>query len=82
VQVQVTDRCVGCGACAQDVCFVDAIQMVESEDQTVRAQIGEGCVGCGRCVDVCPQQAIELLGAEGSFVEQAIARISPSIDVT
>ena len=80
VQVQVTDRCVGCGACTRDVCFVDAIQMVESEDQTVRAQIGEVCVGCGRCVDVCPQHAIELLCAEG--VEQAIARISPSIDVT
>jgi NAD-dependent dihydropyrimidine dehydrogenase PreA subunit len=82
VQVRVTDRCVGCGACTQDVCFVDAIQMVELEHQAVRAQIGEGCVGCGRCVDVCPQQAIELLDAEGPLVEQAIARISPSIDIT
>jgi ferredoxin len=77
VEVRVTDACVGCGACAQDVCFVDAIQIVDG-----RAQIGEGCVGCGRCVDVCPVNAIEVLGTDGPFVEQAIARLSPSVDVT
>jgi ferredoxin len=102
VQVTVTDRCVGCGACTQNVCFVDAISMVAPkerasvpqthkeqtheeqmhEEETLRARVGESCVGCGRCVDVCPQQAIELSGANNGFVEQAIARITPSIDVT
>lgn len=77
VQVCVTDDCVGCGACTRDVCFVDAISM-----QDGRAQIGESCVGCGRCVDVCPQHAIKLSGVNGEFVDQAIARISPSVDVT
>ena len=77
VRVDVTDRCVGCGACARDVCFVDAIQMHDR-----RAQIGESCVGCGRCVDVCPQQAIEISGTDGPFVDQAIARISSSVDIT
>jgi ferredoxin len=77
VQVSVTDRCVGCGACTRDVCFVDAIQMVDGT-----AQIGNGCVGCGRCIEVCPHEAIEISGIEGPIVERAIARISPSVDVT
>ena len=40
------------------------------------------CKGCGRCIEACPQQAIEISGIEGSFVERAIARIVPSVDVT
>jgi ferredoxin len=90
VEVRVTERCVGCGACTGDVCFVNAIHLVSSPDVASgtgaaggqRAEIGEGCVGCGRCVEVCPHDAIELTGADGAFVEQAIARISPSVDVT
>jgi ferredoxin len=82
VRVSVTDRCVGCGACARGVCFVDAIRLDASTEQTSRAQIGESCVGCGRCVEICPHQAIEVSGTDGPFVEQAIARISPSVDVT
>jgi ferredoxin len=77
IEVRVTDRCVGCGACTRDVCFVDAIQMVDGA-----AQVGDDCVGCGRCIEVCPQQAIEISGIEGSFVERAIERILPSVDVT
>jgi ferredoxin len=82
VQVTVTDRCVGCGACASGICFVDAIQMVTATGRALRAQIREDCVGCGRCVDVCPEQAIEISGLDGEFVQRAIARLSPSIDVT
>ena len=82
VEVRVTDACVGCGACARGVCFVDAIHMSASTEQTARAQIGDGCVGCGRCVEICHRHAIEVTGANGSFVERAIERISPSIDVT
>jgi ferredoxin len=77
IEVRVTDRCVGCGACTGDVCFVDAIHMVDGT-----AQVGDTCVGCGRCIEACPQQAIEISGIEGSFVERAIARIVPSVDVT
>lgn len=82
VQVSVTDRCVGCGACAQDVCFVEAIQMVASPEGASRAEIGVGCVGCGRCVDICPHQAIELCVEDSGFVRRSIERISPSVDVT
>jgi Pyruvate/2-oxoacid:ferredoxin oxidoreductase delta subunit len=77
VSVTVTDRCTGCGLCAQETCFVNAIQLVDS-----RAVIGEACRGCGRCVDVCPQQAIELTIDNSQFVDRSIARISPLVDVS
>ena len=76
VTVTVSDRCVGCGTCTQDVCFVDAIHLVGD-----RAVINDACRGCGRCVGVCPQGAIELSIEHGQFVERSIARISPLVDV-
>jgi len=79
VTVTVSDWCTGCGTCTQDVCFVDAIQMVDG-----RAVIRDACRGCGRCVDVCPHGAIEvsIAGDYGQFVGQSIARISPLVNVS
>ncbi len=77
VSVTVTDRCVGCGTCADDVCFVNAIRMTDG-----RAVTGEGCLGCGRCVEVCPTQAIELSVADDAFVASSIERLAPLVDVT
>ena len=77
VSVTVTERCVGCGVCTQDVCFVDAIYL---EGQ--RAVISDACRGCGRCVEVCPQQAIELSIHDDRFIERAITRLSPLVDVS
>ncbi len=77
VTVSVSDRCVGCGTCAQDVCFVGAIHLFGD-----RAVISDACRGCGRCVDICPQGAIELSIETGPSVEGAIARISSLIDVS
>jgi ferredoxin len=77
VSVTVTNECSGCGLCAQDVCFVDAIHLADGH-----AVIGEACRGCGRCVDVCPQQAIELSMDDSQLVERAIARLSPLVDVS
>lgn len=51
----VTDRCTGCGHCADNVCFVNAIQIKDG-----KAGILDACKGCGRCVTACPEQAIEL----------------------
>lgn len=75
--VTVTDRCVGCGACTQDVCFVDAIQLVEGQ-----AVISDVCRGCGRCLDVCPEEAIEISIDGSGFVERTIGRIAPLVDVS
>ena len=55
VEVTVNDQCIGCGQCADGICFVDAIQIKYG-----RAIIGENCKGCGRCVEVCQQDAINL----------------------
>ena len=76
VTVKVNDRCVGCGACAEDVCFVAAIQM-----EGGRAVISDACRGCGRCVEVCPQEAIELSVDDVRFIDQAIAHIDTLVDL-
>jgi ferredoxin len=77
VTVFVSDRCVGCGSCMEGLCFVDAIRQVDG-----RAVIGDECRGCGRCVAACPQQAIEISVESGQFVREAIARLSPLVDLS
>ncbi len=76
VEVRVTEGCTGCGLCAEGVCFVDAIRMVDGG-----AKIGDGCRGCGRCVEACPQQAIQLLVHDGQYVARTIAGLSAAVDV-
>lgn len=73
VEVVITDRCVGCGRCAQS-CFVSAIRVVEG-----RASIGGDCRGCGRCASICPKNAIRVSIDDG-LVEAA--HIAPSVDVS
>jgi len=77
VTVRVTDGCAGCETCTQGVCFVNAIHVMDG-----RAVISDACRACGRCVEVCPQEAIEILIADQRYVKQAIARISPLVDVS
>jgi len=77
VMVSVTEDCTGCGLCAEEVCFVDAIRMEED-----RAVIGDGCRGCGRCVEVCPAEAIELSLDRGFFLRGSIDRLSPLVDLS
>lgn len=77
VAVAVSDRCIGCGTCTRDVCFVDAIHLVDN-----KAVISDACRVCGRCVSACPQEAIEISIQNSRFVEESIARISPLVDVS
>lgn len=77
VAVAVTDRCVGCGTCTQDVCFVEAIYLADD-----CAVISDACRGCGRCVSVCPQKAIEISIDDSQFVEKSINRLSLLVDVS
>jgi ferredoxin len=76
VQVMVSEACVGCGKCAQGVCFVSAIRI-----QDDRAQISDECRGCGRCVEICPLGAITLSMEGGDFVQKSIAQIEPLVDL-
>jgi ferredoxin len=78
VQVAVTDRCAGCGTCAEGICFVDAISLKEGAG----AQISEACRGCGRCVETCPNQAIELRVDDQTFFPQTIDRLTSLVDLS
>jgi ferredoxin len=76
VHVEVTDVCVGCGVCTDNVCFVNAISLTDEQ-----ATISDQCRGCGRCVEVCPENAIRMTIDNSLFVEDTIARISAAVDV-
>lgn len=77
ISLWVTQECIGCGTCTQDVCFVDAIHL-EGE----KAHIGGSCRGCGRCVDVCPNQAIELVISDKNFDSLTLKRLSNAVDLS
>jgi ferredoxin len=76
VDFEVTDACVGCGVCANSVCFVNAISLTDE-----RAIISDQCRGCGRCVEICPENAIRMTIDNSPFVEDTIRRISAAVDV-
>jgi ferredoxin len=76
VEVSVTESCTGCGICADGICFVDAIHLVDG-----RAVIGDACRGCGHCVEACPQEAIILTIEDDGVVEKVIGRLSSLVDV-
>jgi ferredoxin len=77
VCLAVTEECVGCGLCAEGVCFVDAIQM-DGE----LAVVGDACRGCGRCVEICPADAIELSFDGALMVTESVRRLSPLVDLS
>jgi Pyruvate/2-oxoacid:ferredoxin oxidoreductase delta subunit len=76
VNVIVSDLCLGCAACTEGICFVNAIQLVDGQ-----AQIGPECRGCGRCVEVCPNGAIELTLDQSHPIQDVIQRLSQRVDV-
>ena len=76
VHLEVTGDCNGCGICTQDVCFIDAISLVDGH-----AVISEECRGCGNCVEVCPHGAIQLFIDGDDYIERTIDRLSQAVDV-
>jgi ferredoxin len=76
VRVTVTDACVGCGSCTQDVCFVDAVRVLEGT-----AVIGSECRACGRCVDACPNEAIAMELHDPDFPDPAWIRLHRAADL-
>jgi len=76
VHIEVTEDCIGCGECTSDVCFIDAIQIVDG-----RAVIQEECRGCGNCVEACPEGAIRVVIESPDYIDQAIRRLSEAVDV-
>ena len=76
VTVEVADRCTGCGLCAEGVCFVDAIHMVDG--RPVRT---DACRGCGRCAVVCPEGAIEVQIMDEGALREVTGRIGAAVEV-
>lgn len=77
VHVEVTEDCVGCGACTDGVCFIDAIHLVDG-----KAVISEDCRGCGNCAELCPEGAIRLVIEREDYIDNAIQRLTQAVDVT
>jgi ferredoxin len=76
VKVVVTDRCIGCGLCMEEACFVGALALADG-----RAQISQACRGCGRCAGKCPEGAIEITFGHRRFIEETIRKITPLVEV-
>lgn len=51
---KITDKCIGCGACAA-VCPVSCISQGDSHYEIDK----NTCIGCGTCAGVCPVGAPE-----------------------
>jgi ferredoxin len=73
LEVIVTEKCTGCGACAK-TCFMNAISVRDG-----KAVIGDQCRGCGRCAVKCPHGAIEVRLGD---VDKAIESVAAAVDVT
>ena len=76
VSIEVTEACSGCGVCTEDVCFIDAIHL-----ENGRAVIDEDCRGCGNCAEMCPRGAIRIIVEREDYIENAIHRLSQTVDV-
>jgi ferredoxin len=76
VRVFVTEDCMGCKTCINEICFVDAITIVNN-----RAKISKECRACGRCINICPQHAIKLEIKDKEFIKKSIQKIDRIIDV-
>jgi len=78
LEISVSERCIGCGACQEDgVCYVGAIKV-----QGGRARIDDRCCkGCGRCAETCPQGAIDIRVTDMDFLDSAIGRLESLVDI-
>ena len=70
VKTIVNENCNGCGACTKDVCFIDAIKIKDGV-----AEISDSCLACGRCVEICPNNAIEVIIEDKDFIKKTIERV-------
>jgi ferredoxin len=76
LRMQVNDDCSGCGKCA-DTCYIKAITIDND-----KAVITKECRACGRCAEICPENAIELIIEDNSYIQNTIKRIEKLADIS
>lgn len=68
--------CNGCGLCASDTCFVDAVDIING-----KAKRNENnCRICGRCVEVCPRGAVKIVMHDDA-IKNSLERVEHLVDV-
>lgn len=76
VKIIVNENCTGCGACTENVCFIENIKLKNGV-----AEIGDNCLACGRCAEICPNNAIELIIEDSDFIKKTIERVSKTVSL-
>ena len=74
VKIIVNENCNGCGTCTRNICFINNIKIKDGV-----AEIGKSCLACGRCIEICPNDAIELIIEDKDFINKTIERVSRAI---
>jgi ferredoxin len=69
-------NCTGCGLCAKNLCFVDAIRIRDGKAN----RNSKECRICGRCAEICPQNAI-IIKMDDNSLKRSLERVEPLVDV-
>lgn len=70
IKIKINKNCIGCGTCTNNICFIDAIKLKNNT-----AIISDMCRCCGRCVEICPNDAIDLIIEDKDFIDKTIERV-------
>ena len=73
----IEDKCTGCGKCAENVCFVNAIQLKDNQAYIDQ----ERCRGCGHCASICPENAINIIIENSEVINDSIKHISNVVEI-
>ncbi len=71
-----SEKCNGCGLCAENTCFLDAITIIDGKAKRDE----EKCRICGRCAETCPRNAV-IIKMDEYAVKRSLQRVEPLVDV-
>ena len=78
MKIEVSEKCVGCGACAAD-CPVGVLAMSDGRP-VPRADKAQHCMNCQHCLAVCPVGALSLNGVSPDACASVDALSMPSAE--
>jgi ferredoxin len=70
------ELCNGCGLCANNTCFVDAITIIDGKAK----RNDNNCRICGRCVEICPRGAVKIV-MHDTAIKNSLERVEHLVDV-